>query len=93
MFEWDHGKARTNLQKHGVSFDEAATVFEDPLAAILPDHAHSHSEVREIIVGYSITERLLVVTFTERENGTLGIVSARMAAQKERHAHETYRKG
>jgi len=79
MFEWDHANARANHRKHGVSFDEAATAFDDPLAAIHPDPDHSHGEDREILVGYSLKARLLVVSFTERENGRLRVVSARMA--------------
>jgi uncharacterized DUF497 family protein len=65
-FEWDPRKARSNLRKHGVSFPEAALVFTDPLARILVDEDHSADEDREIIIGHA-AERLLIVSFTERE--------------------------
>ena len=86
-FEWDDAKARSNQQKHGVSFPEAATVFADPLAAIFPDPDHSDGEVREIIVGYSDRNRLLVVSFTERGEN-IRIISARAATPTERKKHE-----
>jgi len=60
-FEWDDDKARANLKKHGVSFDEGATVFNDPLIAALPDKAHSDQENRFIAIGMSANGRLLVV--------------------------------
>ncbi len=69
MFEWDHRKAKSNVRKHGVSFDEAVAVFNDPLAAIFTDDVHSGNEIREIIVGYSITGRLLLVSFIQCEEG------------------------
>ena len=62
-FEWDFRKAIANKQKHGVSFDEACSVFDDSLANIFPDPDHSPSENREIIVGHSVVRRLLVVVF------------------------------
>ena len=65
-FEWDAAKARENLQKHGVAFEEALTVFADPLARIFDDPDHSESERRELIVGHSAQQGLLVVSFTER---------------------------
>ena len=61
VFEWDSRKAKTNQRKHGVSFDEALSVFEDPLAMIFDDSAHSHDEHRELIVGRSILGHLLLV--------------------------------
>jgi len=87
-FEWDGVKAETNLRKHSVSFDEAATTFRDPLAAIFADEAHSLGEVREILVGVSVRGRLLVVAFTEREGGTVRITSARQATAAEKKNHE-----
>lgn len=63
VFEWDFRKAKANHRKHRVSFDEACTVFDDPLAKIFPDEDHSNREEREIIVGHSLLERLLVVRF------------------------------
>ena len=67
-FEWDLSKAAANLKKHGVSFKEARTVFENPLAVIFDDEAHSAEERREIIIGHSQQNRLLLVAFSERSN-------------------------
>ncbi|MBI3823324.1 MAG: BrnT family toxin [Planctomycetes bacterium] len=86
-FEWDSTKAKRNLAKHGVSFDEAATVFRDKLAAIFPDPDHSDDEQREIIVGNSDRNRLLVVSFTERGD-RVRIISARKANKRERQDYE-----
>jgi len=86
-FEWDDAKAQTNEQKHGVSFSEAATVFADPLAAIFPDPDHSDEEIREILVGYSDRNRILVVSFTERGEN-IRIISARVATPRERKKHK-----
>jgi uncharacterized DUF497 family protein len=86
IFEWDRRKARINAAKHSVSFEEALTVFTDPLARIFDDPAHSTGEVREIIVGHS-RRRLLVVSFTERGDA-VRIVSARRATKNERHDYE-----
>lgn len=87
-FEWDHKKAATNIKKHVVSFDEACTVFVDPLACIFDDEDHSHDEVREIIVGYSALGRLLVVSFTERQANLVRVISARLATNSERGDYE-----
>ena len=65
-FEWDDDKAESNLAKHGVSFEEAATVFSDPLSLTIPDPAHSQAEDRFIIIGRSHQQKLLVVVHTER---------------------------
>lgn len=86
-FEWDETKAEANLRKHAVSFPEAATAFADPLAAIFPDPDHSEEEVREILVGHSERNRLLVVSFTER-GANIRIISARVASAGERRRHE-----
>src|SRR6266508_6392335 len=86
-FEWDATKARENLTKHGVAFEEALTVFADPLARIFDDPDHSESERRELIVGHSAQQRLLVVSFTERRPRTR-IISAREATSHERRDHE-----
>jgi uncharacterized DUF497 family protein len=86
-FEWDDEKAQSNLQKHGVSFPEASTAFADPLGAIFPDPEHSTDEDREIIVGQSERNRLLVVSFTERGEN-VRIISARAATTRERKNHE-----
>ena len=87
-FEWDIDKARTNLQKHGVSFDEAATAFRDRLASIFDDENHSTEEFREIIIGHSAAGRLLLVSFTEKANSTVRIISARVATKQERINYE-----
>jgi len=87
-FEWDNDKSKTNLKKHKVSFDEASTVFGDPLAKIFFDEDHSADETREIIVGYSDRKRLLLVSFTERRVDVVRIISARVATKNERKAHE-----
>ena len=82
-FEWDPNKAESNLQKHGVSFDEAVTVFKDPLAFIFDDTAHSEQEHREIIIGMSTVRRMLLVCFVERVENTVRIISARPATRQE----------
>ena len=87
-FEWDEIKAASNFTKHGATFDEASTVFADPLAIIFDDDAHSQTELREIIIGHSILERLLLVSFTERGNDIIRIISARAATKRERNDYE-----
>ena len=86
-FEWDATKARENLKKHGVAFEEALTVFADPLARIFNDPDHSEHERRELIVGHSAQQRLLVVSFTERQPRTR-LISARQAKPHERRDYE-----
>src|SRR5438445_6581640 len=87
-FEWDREKATSNLSKHGVSFEEAATVFYDPLAATFPDPDHSRGEDRFLTIGYSSTNRVLVVCHTDRRGG-VRLISARRATRRERNRHET----
>jgi len=87
-FEWDRLKAEANAKKHGVTFNEAGTVFDDPLARIFDDPAHSADERREIIVGHSITGRILLVCFTERAADVIRVFSARPATRKERQDYE-----
>lgn len=87
-FEWDSRKAIVNNGKHGVSFDEASTVFDDPLAFIFDDEEHSITEIREVIIGHSVTGRLLLVNFTERSGEVLRVISARLATKKERKDYE-----
>lgn len=86
-FTWDPQKAATNSQKHQMTFEEAQTVFDDPLAVIFDDESHSTDEVREIIVGHSLRNRLLLVSFTERAT-SIRIISARRATDFERRAYE-----
>lgn len=87
QFEWDPIKARKNLVKHGVSFDEAASVFHDPLAATGTDPDHSEGEERMVTFGMPSAGRLLVVAHTERKNA-IRIISARMVTQEERRIYE-----
>ena len=87
QFEWDRSKARRNLQKHRISFDEAVTVFYDPLAATVDDVDHSVSERRYLTIGYSARGRLLVVAHTDR-GAVVRIISARPATAGERKRHE-----
>ena len=87
-FEWNPAKAASNLRRHKVSFDEAVTVFRDPLARIVDDPDHSAEEHREIAIGHSLLNRLLFVFFTERAVGTARIFSARPATRRERKEYE-----
>ncbi len=87
-FEWDKRKAAFNSKKHGVTFDEAVTVFDDPFAEVFTDAEHSFAERREIIIGESIFHELLVVSFTERGEGVIRIISARSATRRERHEYK-----
>lgn len=89
QFTWDASKAAANLKKHGVSFEEAQTVFENPLAVIFDDEAHSADERREILVGHSQRNRLLLVAFTVRASH-VRLISARLATRKEREDYEQY---
>jgi uncharacterized protein len=86
-FKWDTSKAASNLKKHDVSFAEAQTVFDNPLAFIFEDEVHSVTEHREIIIGHSHQNRLLLISFTERPNA-IRIISARLATRKEREDYE-----
>lgn len=86
--EWHRAKAEENLRKHGVSFDEAVTVFYDPLSATFNDAEHSTEEAPLITVGYSTRGRLLLVAHTER-GASVRIISARRATPRERKRHET----
>jgi uncharacterized DUF497 family protein len=87
QFEWDADKAARNKKKHGIAFEDAMTVFADPLAQIFDDPDHSVSEKRAIIVGNSVASHLLVVGFTERQ-GTVRVINARAATVRERRHYE-----
>jgi hypothetical protein len=87
-FEWDEDKARSNVRKHDVTFDEASSVFADPLGVIFDDEEHSVDEVRELLIGHSVLQRLLVVSFTERGEDLVRIISARKATKRERKDYE-----
>jgi uncharacterized DUF497 family protein len=87
QFAWDERKAQSNIRDHGVSFEEALSVFRDPLARIHDDPDHSIAERREVIAGHSDRGRLLLVFFTERGEA-VRIISARAATAYERRHHE-----
>ena len=86
-FDWHESKAKNNLFKHGVSFDEACTVFNDSCYVDFYDPDHSNDESRFLIVGYSDQERLLIVSYTERRR-VIRLISARPATRKERESYE-----
>jgi len=87
-FSWDPRKADSNLRKHGIAFDEAITVFNDPMALIFDDMVHSEEEHREIIIGFSTLRRLILVCFVERSEDTIRIISARRATKVEIRDYE-----
>ncbi len=87
-FEWDKKKASSNLKKHDVSFDEASTVFRDPLANVFDDEEHSGNEDRQYIIGRSSFHRLLIVFFTERARDLIRVFSARKTTKIERRDYE-----
>jgi len=88
IFEWDFKKAKTNIEKHGVSFEEASTAFRDPLSLTIDDPLHSRDEERWVLIGMSYNNHLLVIVHTERRNN-IRIISARKATKKERKYYET----
>ncbi len=87
-FQWDPDKASGNVRKHGVSFEEAVTVFGDPLAVTISDPDHSVGEFRFLTTGRSSLQRLLVVSHTERE-GEVRLISARLATRQEKRSYES----
>jgi hypothetical protein len=86
-FEWDEDKAKANLRKHGVGFDEATTIFSDPFSITIPDPKHSTDEQRWIDIGSSDKGRILVVAYTER-GANIRIISCRRATPRERRDYE-----
>lgn len=92
MFDWDTIKAISNFEKHGVSFEEACTVFADPEGLIIEDRAHSKKELRYKRLGTSILLRVILVVYTLRKHAhgqeTIRIISARRASRKERQAYD-----
>lgn len=84
-FEWDRKKAKSNLAKHGVSFEEAATAFDDKLGAYYPDTLH---QARFILIGYSAKRRVLYVVHAEVDDDTIRIISARKATKHEKAHYE-----
>ena len=87
QFEWDEKKAASNLVKHGVSFEDAATVFGDPLSDTAPDPDHSLEEHRFIIIGAAESGKILVVAHTD-DGHTVRIISAREATHAEKRSYE-----
>jgi len=88
QFEWDLEKEKLNIAKHGIDFREATTVFSDPLELTIADPDHSFGEMRWISIAHSSKNRLLVVSYTERE-GRIRIISARPAVPAERRQYES----
>jgi uncharacterized DUF497 family protein len=87
-FEWDPDKARSNIERHGVDFTEAATVFGDPLELTISDSDHSVGEFRFLSLGHSSFNRILVVSYTERGD-RIRMISARTASPQERRQYES----
>ena len=88
LFKWDVKKAKINLEKHGISFKEASTAFEDLLSLTIDDPLHSRDEERSVLIGISYSNRTLVVVHTERGDH-IRIISARKATKKEREYYES----
>ena len=86
-FEWDRNKAEENLKKHGVSFEEATTVFGDPLSLTIDDPLHSVEEERLVTLGQSYKHRIIVVVHVDRGEN-IRIIGARPAARRERSNYE-----
>lgn len=89
-FEWDEEKAKLNLKKHGVSFEEAESVFMDSFGLEELDEEHSHDETRWVLIGLSSSFRVLVTVYTER-GSKIRLISSRKADAKERKAYQAYR--
>ena len=85
--EWDEHKNRLNKKKHRISFEEAATIFADPLEIMIDNPEHSDKEHRFISIGESFSQRLLVVSYAQRDN-TIRIISARKPTTRERRTYE-----
>ena len=88
IFEWDLKKAKNNLGKHDVSFQEASTAFKDTLSLTIDDPLHSNYEKRRVLIGISYNNRILVVVHTNRGD-KIRIISARKATKKERKYYES----
>lgn len=87
QFEWADSKAKTNLEKHGIGFDEGVTVFNDPLIATMPDVNHSKTEQRFISIGMSVKGNVLVVIYTDRDE-RIRLISCRKATKSEVKIYE-----
>lgn len=91
VFEWDPAKSSSNYKKHGISFEEARTVFSDDFARLIADPEHSEEEERFILLGESIESNLLIVCHCIRDEESVRIISARKADKKERRTYEEFR--
>jgi uncharacterized DUF497 family protein len=89
-FKWDKIKARANIGKHGVSFEEAKTVFFDPNGRLISDPDHSDDEARFLLLGMSERIRLIVVCHCYRDRDVIRIISVRKATKRERQVYEEY---
>jgi uncharacterized protein len=87
-FQWDSDKAVSNIQKHGISFTDAVTVFGDPLAVTISDPVHSIGEIRFLTIGQSRSQQLLVVSHSERK-GEIRLISARLDTRQEKRSYES----
>ena len=87
-FEWDPAKAEANLEKHGVSFEEACTAFGDLLSVVITDPDHSIVEQRFILLGHTLRDRLVVVVHVAADEETIRLISARIATRNERRSYE-----
>lgn len=88
FFEWDDAKAWRNIRLHGIDFEEAKTVFEDPFAITIPDEWHSEDELRSITLGRTLLQKVLLVVSTDRQE-RIRIISARRATADERSQYES----
>ena len=91
VFDWDPTKSASNQKKHGISFEEAKTVFSDEFARLIADPDHSQDEERFILLGTSIESNLMIVCHCIRDGDTVRIISARKADKKERATYEKFR--
>jgi uncharacterized DUF497 family protein len=87
-FEWDKNKAEKNQKKHDISFAEATTIFGDPLEITINDPINSKGEYRFLSIGKSTQGRLLVISYTERQENNIRIISARLATKQEKNYYE-----
>lgn len=86
-FEWNAAKARSNVAKHGLTFVEAKTVFDDPFAVTIPDELERRGELREVTIGFSVRQRLIVVYHVDRGTG-IRIIGARRANRREQDVYQ-----
>ena len=87
-FRWDAEKATRNIRRHGISFEEARSAFDDPLSLTISDQQHSEDEARWLLIGSSMHGRLLVIAHAERGDDIIRIISARLANRRERNRYE-----